>query len=62
MQASTPPTHAFDQAPVATDGWGLIAWYAMPLTEILLLVVGAIIFAAAMSLVIGIASRLITVA
>ena len=41
-----------------TDGWGLIAWCAMSLTEILLLVMGAIIFAAALSLAIGIVSRL----
>jgi hypothetical protein len=34
----------------------------MSLTEILLLAVSAIIFAAALSVVIGIASRLITVA
>jgi hypothetical protein len=34
----------------------------MSFTEILLLVTGAIMFATAMSLVIGIASRLITVA
>jgi hypothetical protein len=34
----------------------------MSLTELLLLAVGAIIFAAAMSLVIGIAFRLITAA
>jgi hypothetical protein len=34
----------------------------MSLTEILLLIMGAVIFAAAMTLVIGIASRLITVA
>jgi hypothetical protein len=45
-----------------TAGWGLIAWCAMSLTEILLLVMGAVIFAAAMTVVIGIASRLITVA
>jgi hypothetical protein len=45
-----------------TAGWGLIAWWAMSLTEILLLVMGAIIFAAATTLAIGIASRLITVA
>jgi hypothetical protein len=45
-----------------TDRWGLIAWCAMSLTEILLFVMGAIIFATALSLVIGIASRLITVA
>jgi hypothetical protein len=45
-----------------TDGWGLIARCAMSLTEILLLVMGAIIFAAALTVVIGIASRLITVA
>jgi hypothetical protein len=34
----------------------------MSLTELLLLAMGAVIFAAALSLVIGIASRLITVA
>jgi hypothetical protein len=34
----------------------------MSLTELLLLIMGALIFAAALSLVIGIASRLITVA
>jgi hypothetical protein len=34
----------------------------MSLTELLLLAIGAIIFAAALSLAIGIASRLITVA
>jgi hypothetical protein len=45
-----------------TDGWGLIARCTMSLTELLLLAMGVIIFAAAMSLVIGIASRLITVA
>jgi hypothetical protein len=45
-----------------TAGWGLIAGRAMSLTEILLFVMGAIIFAAAMIVVIGIASRLITVA
>jgi hypothetical protein len=45
-----------------TAGWGLIARCTMSLTEVLLLAVGAIIFAAAMSLVIGIAFRLITVA
>jgi hypothetical protein len=45
-----------------TDGRGLIAGRAMSLTEILLFVMGAIIFAAALSLAIGIASRLISVA
>jgi hypothetical protein len=45
-----------------TDGWGLISWCAMSLTEILLLAMGAILFATAMTVVIGIASRLITVA
>jgi hypothetical protein len=34
----------------------------MSLTELFLLIMGALIFAAALSLVIGIASRLITVA
>jgi hypothetical protein len=34
----------------------------MSLTELLLLAIGAIIFAAALSLAIGIASRLITIA
>jgi hypothetical protein len=54
---------AFDQAPAATDGRGLSADGAtMSLTEIFLLVIGAIIFAAALTVVIGIASRLITVA
>jgi hypothetical protein len=55
-------TRAFDQAPAVTDGWGLIRRCAMSFSEILLLVMGAIIFAAAMTVVIGIASRLITVA
>jgi hypothetical protein len=45
-----------------TDGWGLIARCTMSLTELLLLAMGAVIFTAALSLVIGIASRLITVA
>jgi hypothetical protein len=53
---------AFDQSPAVTDGWGLIARCAISLTEILLLAMGAIIFATAMTVVIGIASRLITVA
>jgi hypothetical protein len=57
----TTPTRAFDQAPAVTDGWGLIARCAMSLTELLLLVMGAIVFATAMTFVIGIASRLITV-
>jgi hypothetical protein len=43
-----------------TDGWGLIARCAMSLTELLLLVMGAIVFATAVTVVIGIASRLIT--
>jgi hypothetical protein len=45
-----------------TDGWGLIARCTMSLTEILFLAMGTIIFAATLSLAIGIASRLITVA
>jgi hypothetical protein len=45
-----------------TDGWGLIARCTVSLTEVLLLAMGAIIFAAALSLAIGIASRLLTVA
>jgi hypothetical protein len=53
---------AFDQAPAVTDGWGLIAWCAVSLTEILLLAMGAIVFATAMTVVMGIASGLITVA
>jgi hypothetical protein len=57
-----PPTRALDQALAVADGWGLIARCTMSLTELLLLAMGVIIFAAAMSLVIGIASRLITVA
>jgi hypothetical protein len=56
------PTRAFEQAPAVTDGRGVIARCATSLTEILLLVMGAIIFAAALSVFIGIASRLITVA
>jgi hypothetical protein len=62
LQASPPATQAFDQAPAATDGRGLIDRCTMSLTEILLLAMGVLIFAAALSLAIGIASRLITVA
>jgi hypothetical protein len=40
-----------------TAGWGLIAWCTMSLTELLLLTIGAVIFAAALSVAIGIASR-----
>ena len=38
-----------DQRPAVTDGWGLIVRCTMSLTEILLLAMGAIIFATAMS-------------
>jgi hypothetical protein len=49
------------QAPAATDGWGLITWWAMSFSEIVLLVMGTLIFAAAMTLAIGIALRVFTV-
>jgi hypothetical protein len=44
-----------------TDGRRLIARAAMSLSEMLLFVLGAIIFTTALSLAIGIAMRLITV-
>jgi hypothetical protein len=57
------PARAFDQALAVTDGRGLIADGAvMSLTDILLLAMGAITFAAALTVVIGIASRVISVA
>jgi hypothetical protein len=62
LASVTTPTRAFYQAPAVTDGRGLIAWCVMSLSEIVLLVMGAILFAAALSVAIGIASRLITVA
>jgi hypothetical protein len=52
---------AFYQAPAVTDGRGLIAGAAMSLSEMLLFALGAIVFTTALSLAIGIATRLITV-
>jgi hypothetical protein len=55
------PREPSDQPPAMTAGRSVIARCTMSLTELLLLVMGTIIFAVALSLAIGIASHVITV-
>jgi hypothetical protein len=61
VRANQSQARAFYQAPAVTDGRGFIAGAAMSLSEMLLFALGAIIFTTALSLAIGIATRLITV-